>query len=281
MAISAKDVNRLRQATGAGFMDCKKALTEAEGDFDKAVEILRKKGQKVSAKRADREATEGAVFIKTSEDQSEAFLIELNCETDFVARNEDFQNMGNQIATVAESERPASIDALMELSLPAGNAIKDELTDAMGRIGEKISIGTYEHLKGDKVVSYIHPGARIGVAVAFGKTGDKEVSSVGRDVAMQIAAMNPLAIDKDGISADVVQKEIEIGKEQARQEGKPEKILEKIAMGKLNKFYKENTLINQEFVKDTSKTVGKHIQEELGKDVVILDFKRVQLGAKA
>ncbi len=277
MAITAQDVNKLRKATGAGMMDCKKALTEAEGDFDKAVEILRKKGQKVSAKRADREASEGAIFIHESADGSEAVLIELNCETDFVARNEDFQALGQQIIEIAAAEKPADLAALKALSL-GGQVISDALTDAMGKIGEKIDVSKFETISGGRVVTYLHPGSRIGVAVAFNKEAG-DIATVGKDVAMQIAAMNPVAVDKDGVSEDVVNKEIEIGKDIARNEGKPEAIIEKIARGKLAKFFKDNTLLNQDFVKDTSKSVEKHIKDELGADVSVTSFKRVQLGA--
>ena len=278
MAISAQDVNRLRKATGAGMMDCKKALVEAEGDFDKAVDILRKKGQKVSAKRADREASEGAVFINKSNDGKDAALIELNCETDFVARNDDFQTLGAQIAEIAGTQKPADVEALKALQLN-GTTIAEEMVNAMGKIGEKIEIGSYELIAGDQIVTYIHPGARIGVAVAFDNTNGKDVSNVGKDVAMQIAAMNPVAVDKDGVSEEIIQKEIEIGKEQARASGKPEAILEKIATGKLNKFFKDNTLLNQDFVKDTSKSVKQFIKDELGPEVSVGGFKRVQLGA--
>lgn len=178
MAITAKDVNRLRQATGAGMMDCKKALTEADGDFDKAVEYLRKKGQKVSAKRADREASEGAVFIKVDESGKEAVIIELNCETDFVARNEAFQTLGNQIIEKAASEKPESVEALKALEID-GSSISDALIEMVGKIGEKIEIGTYQRVQGDRVVSYVHPGARIGVAVAFADTDGKDLEAVG------------------------------------------------------------------------------------------------------
>ncbi len=277
MKISAKDVNKLRQTTGAGMMDCKKALTEAEGDFDKAVEILRKKGQKVSAKRADREAKEGAIFVYANEDQTEATLIELNCETDFVARNEDFQALGNEIVALAGKEKPADLDALKKLPL-GSKPVNEALTDAIGKIGEKIDLTKFEVVTGDQVVTYIHPGARIGVAVGFKNVNGEGVEEIGRNVAMQIAAMNPVAIDKDGVPQELIEKEMEIGREQARNEGKPEKILDKIAMGKVNKYFKENTLLNQEFVKDTSKTVKKYIQEQLGKDVTVADFKRMQLG---
>ncbi|WNJ16162.1 translation elongation factor Ts [Pontibacter sp. G13] len=278
MAITAKDVNKLRQATGAGMMDCKKALVEAEGDFDKAVEILRLKGQKVSAKRADREAKEGAVFIQANEAGTEAALIELNCETDFVARNEDFQALGQSIAVLASQEKPATIDALKGLSLD-GTSVAETLTDAMGKIGEKLDVSKFELITGEQVVTYIHPGARIGVAVAFSGVNGGDATAVGKDVAMQIAAMNPVGIDKDSVDQSIVDKEIEIGKQQAIEEGKPENIVEKIAMGKLNKFFKENTLLNQDFVKDTSRSVKKYVSDELGKEATIVAFKRLQLGA--
>ncbi len=278
MAISAKQVNELRQATGAGMMDCKKALVEADGDFDKAVEFLRKKGQKVSANRADRDAREGAVFIEAAADNARAAVIELNCETDFVARNEDFQALGQAIAAKALAESPADLEALKALKID-GRSIADSLVDAIGKIGEKIDVSKYELIQGEKVVSYIHPGARIGVVVAFQGASEGDTAAIGKDIAMQIAAMNPVAIDKEGVPTDVVEKEIEIGKEQARQEGKPEAILEKIALGKLNKFYKDNTLLNQDFVKDTSVSVAKYITQHLGKKATISAFKRVQLGA--
>lgn len=276
--ISAKDVNRLRQATGAGMMDCKKALVESEGDFEKAVEILRIKGQKVSAKRADRDASEGAVFVATNAAGTEAALIQLNCETDFVARNEDFQDLGTSIATLAQAEKPADIAALLALPLN-GSTVGEILTEAVGRIGEKLEVSSFEMISGDSVVTYIHPGARIGVAVAFSKP-DGDVEATGKDVAMQIAAMNPVAVDETGVDAALIAKEREIGLEVARSEGKPEQILDKIADGKVKKFLKDNTLVNQEFVKDTSKTVAQYIKDSLGKDASVVDFKRVQLGVK-
>ncbi|MCI4669275.1 MAG: translation elongation factor Ts [Bacteroidia bacterium] len=277
MKVTASDVNRLRQATGAGMMDCKKALTEAEGDFDKAVEILRKKGQKVSAKRADRDAKEGSVFIKANADATTATIIELNCETDFVARNEDFQALGNSIVELADKEAPANLESLMALTMD-GKSVEETLTDAMGRIGEKLQIRTFEIVKGDKVVSYIHPGARIGVAVAFTGKTDNEVAQVGKDIAMQIAAMNPISVDKDSVPQEIINKELEIGMEQAKAEGKPEKIWDKIAQGKLNKYFRENTLLHQDFVKDTSKSIAQYIKSELGADITVSAFKRVQLG---
>lgn len=276
MSISAQDVNKLRQMTGAGMMDCKKALTEANGDFEAAIDILRKKGQKVSASRSDKQATEGAVFVKTSADGKEGVIIALNCETDFVAKNEEFQKLGNSILEAADSKKPATIDELKEIQV-GGRAIKDLMTDLMGKIGEKIEISSYEKVKGEKVIPYIHGGAKLGVLVAFKGMNGNDVTEVGKDVAMQIAAMRPIAVDKDGVDAKTVEREIEIGKEQARAEGKPEAMLEKIAMGKLNKFYKESTLLNQEFVKDTSKTIAQ-LLESTQKGLTVSEFKRISVG---
>lgn len=278
MNISAKDVNHLRQITGAGMMDCKKALIEAEGDIDAAIEVLRKKGQKVSANRSDRDATEGIVFILPNADHTEAVLLELNCETDFVARNQDFQALGNSILELAAAHKPADIDALKELPLN-GVTVKVEIETAIGKIGEKIEIGTYTRISGEKVVTYLHPGARIGVAVAFSGLDGKDASDIGREVAMQIAAMSPVSVDKDDVPTEVIQKEIEIGMEQARNEGKPEAMLEKIAQGKLTRYYKDNTLLNQDFVKDPSISVGQHIKNVLGAGAKVTGFRRVQLGA--
>lgn len=276
--ISAADVNKLRQATGAGMMDCKKALQEAEGDFEKAIDILRMKGQKVSAKRADREASEGAVFVAINGDATKATLIQLNCETDFVARNEDFQQMGQRIVDAAHSNSPASIEALHAIDL-GDITVESLLTDAMGRIGEKIEVGSYEQVSGEAVVTYIHPGARIGVAVAFAKaSGNTE--AIGKDVAMQIAAMSPIAVSEADVDQSVITKELEIGMEIARNEGKPEQMVEKIAEGKVKRFLKDNTLLNQEFVKDTSRTVAQYIKDSLGKEATVTAFKRIQLGVK-
>lgn len=279
MAISAKDVARLRAMTSAGMMDCKKALTEAEGDFDKAVELLRKRGQAKASKRADREAKEGAIFVNLNADGSEAVLIELNCETDFVARNESFQEMGTKFVDFAAAKKPADLDALKALEMD-GKSVADQLINATGTIGEKIDISKYEVVSGEKVVTYIHPGARIGVAVAFQGANGGDVATIGKDVAMQITAMNPAALDKDGVDQEIIDRELRIGREQALAAGKPEHIVDKIAQGKLNKFFKENTLLNQEFVKDTSKTVGKYIKESLGNDAQVVTYKRLQLGVK-
>ena len=276
MAITAQDVNKLRQMTGAGMMDCKKALTEAEGDFDKAVELLRKKGQKVSASRADRETSEGVVFAKTNSDHSEGALIAFTCETDFVAKNEAFMALGNQIAELAFAEKPQSIEALYEMTLD-NLTVKEKIVELTGKIGEKLEVKEIQVLSGDAVVPYINSNAKLGVLVALSNTSGSAVEDAGKDVAMQIAAMNPVAVDKDGVDPAIVEKEIEIGKEQARQEGKPENIIEKIAMGKLNKFYKENTLLSQAFVKDNSQTIAQYL-DSVSKGLTVSEFKRVSIG---
>lgn len=276
MAITAQDVNKLRQMTGAGMMDCKKALTEAEGDFDKAVELLRKKGQKVSASRADRETSEGVVFAKTINDGKKGILIAFTCETDFVAKNEDFIKLGEEIIEVAAKENPSSIDELK--SLKSGSlTINEKITETTGKIGEKLEISSYEVLEGEQVVPYIHLNSKLGVLVALNNTNGTDVTEAGRDVAMQIAAMNPVAVDKEGVDAAIIEKEIEIGKEQARQEGKPEQIIDKIAQGKLQKFFKENTLLNQAFVKDNSVSIQQYL-DGITKGLTVSEFKRVVIG---
>ncbi len=276
MSISAKEVNELRKATGAGMMDCKKALVESDGDFDAAVEILRKKGQKVAAKRADKESSEGAVFVSTNADSSEGFMFALNCETDFVAKNDEYIKLGESIIKAVASEKPANVEAIMSLNVN-GRPVSDHITDMIGKIGEKVEISAYEHVKGEKVVPYIHLGNKLGVLVAMKNAGGASVEDAAKDVAMQIAAMNPVALDKDGVDESIIQKEIEIGKDQAKAEGKPENLLEKIAMGKLNKFYKDNTLLNQDFVKDGSMSVSKYL-DSISKGLTVSDFKRVSIG---
>lgn len=274
MAITAQDVNKLRQMTGAGMMDCKKALVEADGDFDKAVEILRKKGQKISASRSDRETNEGSVFVKTSDDHREAVLISLNCETDFVGKNEEFQQAGNAILEIAFKEKPASVEDLKKLKL--GNlTIEEKLTELVGKIGEKIDIGAYERLSGDMVVSYIHAGSRLGVLVALANVGG-DAEEAGRDIGMQIAAMNPVALDKDEVDQATIERELEIGRDQARAEGKPDNIIDKIAEGKLNKFYKDNTLVNQAYVKDPNMSVAQYLNS-VNKGMKVTAFKRVSV----
>lgn len=275
MAISAQEVNKLRKMTGAGMMDCKKALAEADGDFDKAIEILRKKGQKVSASRAEKETNEGTVFIKTNSDNTVGVLIALNCETDFVAKNEEFQTTGSQILDIAFEKKPASIDELKQEKL-GSITIGEKLMELVGKIGEKIDIGAYETLEGEKIVPYIHAGSRLGVMVALKGANGKDVAEAGKDVAMQIAAMRPVAIDKDDVDAETIAREMEIGREQARAEGKPENMLDRIAEGKLNKFYKESTLLNQVFVKDNALTVGKYLNSVVP-GLTVTAFKRVSV----
>ena len=274
--ISAADVKKLRDMTGAGMMDCKKALKEAEGDFDKAIEVLRKKGEKLSAKRADRNATEGAVIAKVSDDKTKGVIIKLSSETDFVAKNDDFIKLAEQFAQIALNEFPDSLETLLTASFEDEVTIGDKVTEQVGVIGEKIELASYERLEADMVAPYIHMGNKAAVLVALNQSSDS-VFTAGRDVAMQVAAMHPIAVDKDGVDATVVEKEIEIGKEQARQEGKPEQMLEKIAMGKLNKFYKENTLLNQQFVKDSKKSVSAYL-DSIYKGLTVSEFKHITLG---
>jgi elongation factor Ts len=274
--ISASDVNKLRQATGAGMMDCKKALIEANGDFEAAVDYLRKKGAKVAASRQDRESNEGVVIAKTTADGKKGVIIELNCETDFVAKNADFIAFAEEVANVSIAQSPASLEALLELPIN-GVKISDLLLDQTGKIGEKITVSKYEVVEAEQVVPYIHGNYRLGVLVGFNQNGEGVVEA-GKDVAMQIAAMSPIAVDKDGVDARTIERELEIAKEQIRAEGKPEEMVEKIAQGKLNKFYKDSTLLNQEFVKDSSKSVAQFLSG-VSKDLTVTSFKRVQLGA--
>jgi len=278
--ISASDVNKLRQQTGAGMMDCKKALTETNGDFEAAIDFLRKKGAKVAASRQDRESNEGVVIARTSEDGKRGVIIELNCETDFVAKNAEFIAFANAIANEAVTNNPASIEALTELSIDTEVnrvTIAEAIISRTGTIGEKIGVSKYEVIEGEKVVAYIHGNYRLGVLVALSANA-AGVDEAGKDVAMQIAAMNPVALDKDGVDASVIERELEIAKDQIRAEGKPEEMVEKIAAGKLNKFYKDSTLLNQEFVKDSSKTVAQFLGT-VDKGLTVTAFKRVALGA--
>lgn len=273
--ISASDVKKLRDMTGVGMMDCKKALTEAEGDFEKAVELLRKKGQKVSAKRADRDANEGVVIAVVSDDKTKGVIVKLSCETDFVSKGADFTNFTEKAAELALAHFPDTLEDLLKVDMD-GLPLGDRVTELVGKINEKIELAAYEKLEAAQISPYIHMGNKAAVIVAMNKAGD-EIYEAGRDVAMQIAAMKPLAVDKDSIDKSVVEKEIEIGKEQARQEGKPEAMLEKIAMGKLGKFYKENTLLSQQFVKDNDHTVESFLKS-IDKELTVTAFKHVTLG---
>jgi elongation factor Ts len=273
--ISASDVKNLREQTGAGMMDCKKALTEANGDFEKAVEILRLQGQKLSIKRADREAKEGAVIALVNADNTVGIVVRLSCETDFVSKNENFVDFTKSIATLALNNLPETKDALLALPYDSTLSIGEKVTEQLGVIGEKIEVAEYEKISAPMVTSYIHMGNRAGVIVGLNKAGDFELP--GKDVAMQIAAMKPIAVDENGVSSDIIQKEIEIGKELARQEGKPEEMLEKIAQGKLAKFYKENTLLPQAFVKDSKLSVADYLKT-FDKELTVVEFKHVKLG---
>lgn len=276
MAITAQEVNKLRQMTGAGMMDCKKALTEANGDFDAAIDLLRKKGQKVSASRSDRETTEGAVFVRTNDNNTEGVLVALGCETDFVAKNEEFQALGKSILDTAVSKAPASTEALKAEKV-GDQTIEEKIIELVGKIGEKIEIVAYEVLNAEAVVAYIHAGNKLGVLVGLNGANGADVSNAGKDVAMQIAAMNPVGVDKNDVDPSIVQREIEIGREQAKAEGKPEAMLDKIAEGKLNKFYKENTLLNQAFVKDSSMTIAKYL-DSVNRGLTVTAFKRIAIG---
>ncbi len=273
--ISAADVKKLRDATGAGMMDCKKALTEAEGDYDKAIDLLRKKGQKLSDKRADRAANEGVVLAVVSDDHKKGVIIKLSCETDFVSKNEDFVALAQQFADSALASFPATHDAL--LALPYGSiTIGEKVIEQVGVIGEKIEIAAYEKLEADQVAPYIHMGNKAGVLVGLNK-GNEDFYNAGRDVAMQVAAMHPVAVDESGVDPTIIEKEIEIGKEVARNEGKADNLIERIAQGKLKKFFKEKTLLNQQFVKDSSLTVSGFLKSK-DKELTVTDFKHVTLG---
>ena len=276
MAITAAEVNKLRQMTGAGMMDCKKALEEANGDFEAAIDFLRKKGQKVAANRADRDAKEGLVIAKVTADGKKGVLIMVNCETDFVAKNDDFNNFANTIATIALDKNPANVEALRTLSY-AGNGltIADKVLEYVGKIGEKIDVTRFEVVNAEKVIAYNHPGNRLATIVGFNKSNTTE--ELAKDIAMQIAAMAPVAVDRGDVDPKMLEKELEIAKELIRQEGKPEEMVEKIAQGKINKFYKESTLLNQEFIKDGKKTVSQYMKEA-DKDLTVTGFKRIALG---
>lgn len=273
MEISAKDVFKLRKQTGAGMMDCKKALIEAEGDFEKATDVLRKTGQKLANKRADRDATEGYVLGFTNGD--DASIVVLNCETDFVAKNDDFIALTHKIAELALSKFPQSKEELLDCDF-GGISIRDKVTEQVGVIGEKIELANYERLEADMVVPYIHMGNKAGVIVGVNKNSDS-IEDAAKNVAMQVAAMKPLALNEAGIDSSIVEKEIEIGKEVARQEGKPEAMLERIAEGKLKKFFKENTLLNQAYVKDNKMSIAAYL-ESVEKGLTVTDFKHVMLG---
>lgn len=274
MSITAADVKKLRDMTGAGMMDCKKALGESNGDFDAAVELLRKKGQKVSEKRADRDAEEGAIVVKLSDDAKEAVALELNCETDFVAKNEEFVANATEFAEIAYKTGAADVDALKNESI--GNiTVGKRLEELVGKIGEKIDVSRFVRVKSEgQIISYIHPGNQLAVLVEF--EGALDNADLGKDVAMQIAAMKPIAVNRDEVDATVIQKELDIAKEQLINEGKTEEIAEKAAKGKLRRFYEESVLLEQKFVKDGSVTVSEFLKSNGAPNV--LSFTRLQLG---
>lgn len=274
--ITAKEVNDLRKRTGAGMMDCKNALVESNGDIEKAIDYLRKKGQKLASKRADRNASEGIVLAKTNAENNFASLIMLNCETDFVAKNQDFIDFINTVLDKSIETKPNSLEELKAMNIN-GRTVADNLTDMVGKIGEKMEIPHYEFIESPIVFSYNHHGNRLATIMGMNNSSVANIDQMGRELSMQIAAMNPIAIDKDDIDQKIIEREMEIGKEQALQEGKPEELAEKIAAGKLNKFYKENTLLNQDFIRDTKKTVRQYLSEN-DKDLTITAFKRLMLG---
>jgi elongation factor Ts len=271
-AITAADVNKLRTMTGAGMMDCKKALTEANGDFEAARDILRKQGQKIADKRAENATSEGLVLVNVSEDGTNGKLVALACETESVAKVADFRTLVQQILDTAVKTNVGTKEDLLAATEADGRTVQEHITELTGKIGEKLDL-TYATLTAEKVASYIHSDSKKGVLVGLKNVGGADTAEVGRDVAMQIVAMKPVAVDKDGVDSATVEREIEIGKEQARAEGKPEAMLEKIAQGKLNKFYKDNTLLNQEFVKDNSVTIAQLL------DMTVESFKRVAIGS--
>lgn len=271
--ITSADVVKLRKVTLAGMMDCKRALEEADGNFEKAIEIIRKKGQAVANKRADREASEGAVLSKASPAGNSGAMIVLNSETDFVAKNDEFLKLANNILNIAVANGPDSLDALKALKLD-GTPVSEKIVEYIGVIGEKIDLSFYEKIEAPFVQAYIHPGNKLASMVGFSKAGLNE--QIYKDIAMQVAAMNPVAVDKDDVKPETIAQEIEIGKEQARREGKPEEMLEKIAQGKLNKFFKESTLLNQEFIKDNKMTVRQYLQS-VDKDLKVTGFVRFAL----
>ena len=275
--ITAADVNKLRQMSGAGMMDCKKALQETNGDFDKAIDYLRKKGQKVAAKRADRDANEGIVISKVNQDHTYAGIIMVNCESDFVGKTDDFRKFAHDLLDLCIEKRPANAQAMNVLKI-GSLTVEEKLNEMLAKTGEKIQISHYESLEAPFVTSYNHHGNRLATILGVNKKDAEKVPEIAHELAMQVAAMSPVAVDKQDVPQRVIDHEIEIGKEQARQEGKPEEMLEKIATGKLTKFFRDSTLLNQDFVRDTKKTVRQYLAEN-DKELTVTAFKRLMLGA--
>jgi len=275
MVITAAQVNDLRAKTGAGMMDCKKALVEANGDVQEAIDILRKKGQKVAAKRGDNEAKEGLTIAKTFNNGKSAVILALNCETDFVAKNESYYKLVDSFVDLATKTRPASVEAFMNEKYDGSLTVADKITEQIGVIGEKLELSQLSILDAEAVVAYNHPGNQIATLVALSKSGEAAVDA-GKQVAMQVAAMAPIALNKDGVDADTIRREVEIGKELAIQEGKPADMAEKIAQGRLQKFFKESTLLSQEFIRDNKKSVEQFLNDTLP-GLTVTDFRRVSL----
>jgi elongation factor Ts len=275
MAITAADVNKLRQQTGAGMMDCKNALVEANGDFETAIDILRKKGQKIAAKRGDNEAREGLIIAQASNDGKAGVILTLNCETDFVAKNDGYRALVQSLVDIAIQNMPASIEELKSLKYDDRLTVDEKITEQIGVIGEKLDLSNFSTINADKVVAYNHPGNQLATLVGL-NSGSDVAEDAGKQVAMQVAAMNPIALNKDGVDARTIEREIEVGKELAIQEGKPADMAEKIAMGRLNKFFQENTLLSQAFVRDNKLTVSEFLSSS-EKDLTVTDFRRFSL----
>ena len=275
MAITATDVNKLRKQTGAGMMDCKNALVETEGDFEAAVDVLRKKGQKVAAKRGENEAKEGVIFAQATDDGKSGVVLALNCETDFVAKNDDFRTFVQSLVDIAIDKMPASTEELKNTSYDGTLSVGEKIIEQIGVVGEKLDLSSYAKINAERVVAYNHPGNQLATLVGLNSSSDAAVDA-GKQVAMQVAAMNPIALNKDGIDQETIEREIEVGKDLAIQEGKPADMAEKIAMGRLNKFFKENTLMSQAFVRDNKQTVEQYLGvTESG--LTVIDFKRIAL----
>jgi elongation factor Ts len=276
MAITASDVNKLRQQTGAGMMDCKNALVEANGDFEAAVDILRKKGQKIAAKRGDNDAKEGVIIAQASADGKSGVILTLNCETDFVAKNDGYVAMVQSLVDIALDKLPATVEELKALPYDARLSVEEKITEQVGVVGEKLDLSGYAVMNSNFVVAYNHPGNQLATLVGLSAGTAADIAEAGRQVAMQVAAMNPIAIDKDGVDARTIEREIEVGKDLAIQEGKPADMAEKIALGRLNKFFQENTLLSQAFVRDNKMTVEQFLNST-EKDLTVTDFKRFSL----
>ena len=274
MAVTMADISHLRKMSGAGMMDCKKALEEANGDFDKAMEIIRKKGQAVAAKRSDREASEGCVLA--ADNGEFAAVVAVKCETDFVAKNVDFVALTKDILALAMDKKPATKEDLLAAPLADGRSVQDHITDRSGITGEKMELGTYAFVEGASTISYIHPGNKLATVVAFNQADVEH--QMARDVAMQVAAMNPVAVRADEVPQHILDQELEIAKDKARQAGKPENLLDRIAQGSLQKCFKENTLLQQEFIKDAKISIEQYLHSA-NKELTVLSFKRFTLNA--